>query len=65
MTVTTVNQKTIKYSIKPHTQTETRIKLGGQGINGGDHYVILRIKIPERLTDMQKQVILRLKNSKE
>lgn len=63
--ITTVNQKTIKYSIKPHTQTETRIKLGGQGINGGDHYVILRIKIPERLTDMQKQVILRLKNSKE
>ena len=63
--ITTVNQKTIKYNIKPHTQTETRIKLGGQGINGGNHYVILRIKIPERLTESQKQVILTLKNSKE
>lgn len=58
----TVNKRKIKYAVKPNTQTETRIKLSGQGINGGNHYVILRVKIPERLTENEKQVILKLKN---
>ena len=60
----TVNKRKIKYTVNAGTQTETRVKLSGQGINGGNHYVILRVKIPERLTDSQKQVILSLKNNK-
>lgn len=64
MQLETVNKKSIKYTVPEGTQSETRLKLAGHGIDGGDHYVILQVKTPERLTEMQKQVILKLKNNK-
>lgn len=60
----TVNNKKIKYKVNPGSQPETRIKLANQGINGGHHYVILRVSIPKDLTESQKQVILSIMNGK-
>jgi DnaJ-class molecular chaperone len=60
----TVNGRKVKYSIKPGSQPETRIKLANQGIQNGHHYVILRVNVPKDLTDSQKQVILSIMNGK-
>jgi curved DNA-binding protein len=64
-TVTTVNEKTLSYFIAPGTQSESRIRLAGQGITGGHHYIIVHVKIPsaDDLTTQQKQDIINIRNS--
>lgn len=64
--ITTVNGKTLNYFIPPGVQPESRIRLEGQGITGGHHYVMINIKIPkiDDLTESQKQLIIDLKLKK-
>lgn len=54
----------VRYKIEPGTQTGTRFRLRGKGIkylrgNGyGDLYVTVHIKVPKKLTERQKQLLL-------
>ena len=63
----TVNGKKLTYFIGPGTQPDSRVRLSKQGINGGDHYVIVSVKIPciERLTEDDKAVIMNIKNKEK
>jgi curved DNA-binding protein len=45
--ITTVNGKELSYNIPSGTQSDARIRLSKQGINGSDHYVIAIVKIPK------------------
>ena len=54
-----------RYTIKPGTQTDTKIRLKNKGVPTlrnnsirGDHYVTLVVKVPEKLSEEEK-VILR------
>jgi curved DNA-binding protein len=60
----TVNGKTLNYFIGPGTQPDSRIRLNGQGITGGHHYVIVHVRIPDinDLTNEEKDAILNIKN---
>ena len=66
------------YTVKPGTQTDTRVRLRGKGVpylsgnrdrdvrdkaNRGDHYVTLVVDVPTRLTDEQKELIKKLDDS--
>ena len=55
-TVKTVNNKTLNYKIAPGTQAGSRVRLAGQGIAGGHHYIIVHVNIPniDNLTETQK-----------
>ena len=53
-----------EYTLKPGTQTDTRIKLKGKGVPNlknptqrGDHYVTLVVQVPEKLTEEQKKIL--------
>ena len=61
--LTTVNEKNIKYKIKPGIQPHDKIKLAGQGIQNGSHYIIIKISVPTRLTESQKHNIIDLKQT--
>lgn len=62
-TITTVNGKSLNYFIPSGVQPDSRIRLEGQGIAGGHHYIMINVKIPkiENLTESQKQLIIDLK----
>lgn len=52
------------YTIKPGTQTDTRVRLKGKGVPSvrnknvrGDHYVTLVVEVPERLNSEQKEAL--------
>ncbi len=54
----------IVQSIRPGTQTDTRIRLKGKGVPTirnknvrGDHYVTLVVQVPERLSNEQKELL--------
>lgn len=54
----------VLYEVKPGTQTGTRVRLRGKGIPTlrnkdvrGDHYVTLVVKVPEKLTNEQKDAL--------
>ena len=58
----------VKLKIKPETQNGTRVKLKGKGFPKyknegifGDLYITYHIKIPERLTEKEKQLVEELK----
>ena len=68
----------VMYTVKPGTQTDTRVRLRGKGVpylsgnrdrdvrdkaNRGDHYVTLVVDVPTRLTDEQKELIKKLDDS--
>lgn len=53
-----------EHTIKPGTQTDTRIRLRGKGVPSlrnrgtrGNHYVTLVVQVPERLTAAQKEAL--------
>ena len=54
----------VMYTVKPGTQTDTRVRLRGKGVPTtrnkqvrGDHYVTLVVTVPEKLTEEQKEAL--------
>ena len=54
----------IDYTIKPGTQTDTRVRLKDKGVPSptnksrrGSHYVTLVVQVPERMTEAQKEAL--------
>ncbi len=73
ISVPTVDQKDIKLKVRPGTQPNTLIRLRGKGMprlrssglpagkaGRGDQYVRLVVKVPEKLTRKQKQLLKQL-----
>ena len=55
------------YKVKPGTQTDTRVRLRGKGVQSlrnkdmkGDHYVTLIVQTPDSLTPEQKRILTEL-----
>ncbi len=53
------------YTVKPGTQTDTRVRLRGKGVPSlrnkqvrGDHYVTLVVQVPTKLSHEQKEALL-------
>ena len=66
ITINTVDGD-FKYTIKPGTQTDTKIRLKGKGVPTirnnsirGDHYVTLVVQVPEKLSEKEKEIIRQL-----
>ena len=62
----------IMYTVKPGTQTDTRVRLRGKGVPNpmnrdksvrGDHYVTLIVSVPTKLTNEQKELLKRFDDS--
>ena len=58
----------IMYTVKPGTQTDTRVRLRGKGVpdpmsrnsnSRGDHYVTLIVSVPTKLNSEQKELLRR------
>lgn len=54
----------VLYTVKPGTQTDTKVRLKGKGVPSlrnkqvrGDHYVTLVVQVPEKLTSEQKELL--------
>ena len=54
------------YTVKPGTQTNTKVRLRGKGVPTlrnpqarGDHYVTLVVQVPTKLTQEQKELLLK------
>ena len=54
----------VLYTVKPGTQTDTKIRLKGKGVPSlrnrnvrGDHFVTLVVQVPERMTEAQKEAL--------
>lgn len=52
------------YTVKPGTQTDTRVRLRGKGVPSlrnksirGDHYVTLVVQVPTKMTNEQKELL--------
>ena len=59
-----------KYTIKPGTQTDTKIRLKGKGVPTirnnsvrGDHYVTLVVQVPEKLSEQEKEILMQYDES--
>ena len=55
----------VEYDVKPGTQTDTKVRLRGKGVPSirnsqvrGDHYVTLVVKVPEKLTEEQREALI-------
>lgn len=53
-----------QHTIKPGTQTDTKVRLKGKGVPSirnknvrGDHYVTLVVQVPQSMTEKQKQAL--------
>ncbi len=63
VTVPSLDKKGIKIKVRPGTQANSAVRLAGKGLahpnsnRYGDEYVVFKIKIPERLTPRQKELI--------
>ena len=59
--VRTVDNKRVSLRIPPGTQSNTRFRIAGQGVEKndrrGDQYVQVRVEVPEELTDEQKKIL--------
>ncbi len=71
ITIDTLKGK-VKLKVKPETQNGTRIKLKGMGFpvykdegHFGDLYITYNVKIPENLTDRQKDLFRELSKSEQ
>lgn len=60
----------VLYTVKPGTQTDTKVRLRGKGIPTlrnkqvrGDHYVTLVVQVPTKLTTEQKDLLQKLEDS--
>ncbi|MDE6875399.1 MAG: molecular chaperone DnaJ [Lachnospiraceae bacterium] len=60
----------VLYTVKPGTQTDTKVRLRGKGVPSlrnkqvrGDHYVNLIVQVPTKLTNEQKDLIKKLDDS--
>ena len=60
----------VTQTIKPGTQTDTRIRLKGKGVPTirnknirGDHYVTLVVQVPEKLNSEQKELLRKFDDS--
>lgn len=60
----------VLYTVKPGTQTDTKVRLRGKGVPSlrnkqvrGDHYVTLVVQVPTKLTHEQKELITKLDES--
>lgn len=68
--VRTVDGEVI-YTIKPGTQTDTKVRLRGKGMpdvmggSRGDHYVTLVVQVPTNLNDRQKDLLRQLEEASE
>ena len=67
--ITTVDGDVL-YTVKPGTQTDTKVRLRGKGVPSlrnkqvrGDHYVNLIVQVPTKLTNEQKDLIKKLDDS--
>lgn len=67
--ITTVDGDVL-YTVKPGTQTDTKVRLRGKGVPSlrnkqvrGDHYVNLIVQVPTKLTNEQKELIKKLDDS--
>ena len=63
MKIPTIDGQVI-YTVKPGTQTDTRVRLRGKGVPSlrnknvrGDHYVTLVVEVPTKLTNEQKELL--------
>ncbi len=63
--IDTVDGK-VAYTVKPGTQTDTRVRLKGKGVPSlrsasvrGDHYVTLVLQVPEKLPNEAKDLLRR------
>lgn len=67
--INTIDGGTIKIAIAPGTQSGTRLRIEGKGMykiaaeTRGDLYIDVIVYIPERLTDKEKEVFEKLKDS--
>lgn len=50
-------EKDVKIKINSGTQCDTKLKLKGKGLKGGDEIINIKIKIPEKITKEQKELI--------
>lgn len=59
--VRTVSGKRVVLTIPPGTQTGTRFRIRGQGVEKagrmGDQYVEVKVEIPEELSDEEQKVL--------
>ena len=60
----------VEYTVKPGTQTDTRIRLRGKGVPSlrnksirGDQYVTLVVQVPTRMNGEQKELLKQLESS--
>lgn len=62
--VRTIHGTKVEVRVPPGTQNGTRLRLKGQGLesNGkkGDQYVEIQVKVPERLTDEERELVEQL-----
>jgi molecular chaperone DnaJ len=54
----------VEYTVKPGTQTDTRVRLRGKGVPSlrnksirGDHYVTLVVEVPTKMNGEQKELL--------
>ena len=59
-----------EYTIKPGTQTDTKIRLKNKGVPSlrnknlrGNHFVTLVVQVPERMTEAQKEALRRFQEA--
>lgn len=62
----------VLYTVKPGTQTDTKVRLRGKGIPTlrnkqvrGDHYVTLVVQVPAKLSAEQKELLQKFEDSME
>ena len=60
----------MEYTIKPGTQTDTKIRLKNKGVPSlrnknlrGSHFVTLVVQVPERMTEAQKEALRRFQEA--
>ena len=60
----------MEYTIKPGTQTDTKIRLKNKGVPSlrnknlrGNHFVTLVVQVPERMTEAQKEALRRFQEA--
>ena len=60
----------VLYTVKPGTQTNTKVRLRGKGVPSlrnsnvrGDHYVTLVVQVPTKLTHEQKELLKQFEES--
>jgi molecular chaperone DnaJ len=65
--VRTVHGTKVQLTVPPGTQSGTRFRLRGQGLRAGDRagdqYVEVTVKVPEKLTDEERELVEKLAQS--